>query len=38
MMPRGLTSPDEHLAGTDLVITGEGCLDQQTLAGKAPLG
>ena len=26
------------LDGTDLVITGEGCLDTQTLAGKAPIG
>jgi glycerate kinase len=24
--------------GADLVITGEGSLDEQTLAGKAPLG
>ena len=28
----------DHLAGADLVITGEGCLDRQTLAGKAPAG
>jgi glycerate kinase len=27
-----------RLAGTDLVITGEGSLDQQSLAGKAPVG
>ena len=27
---------DGHLAGADLVITGEGSLDSQTLAGKAP--
>lgn len=27
-----------HLAGTDLVITGEGRLDAQTLRGKAPAG
>lgn len=27
-----------HLAAADLVITGEGSLDPQTLAGKAPLG
>jgi glycerate kinase len=26
------------LAGADLVITGEGALDEQTLAGKAPIG
>ena len=26
------------LAGADLVITGEGSLDAQTLGGKAPLG
>lgn len=28
----------EQLPGTDLVITGEGSLDRQTLHGKAPLG
>ncbi|MEV5838764.1 glycerate kinase [Nocardia sp. NPDC052112] len=27
---------DRHLLGTDLVITGEGRLDQQTLTGKLP--
>jgi glycerate kinase len=27
-----------HLAGTDLVITGEGSLDAQSLHGKAPVG
>lgn len=27
---------DEHLAGADLVITGEGRIDEQTLMGKAP--
>lgn len=27
-----------HLAGTDLVITGEGRLDNQSLQGKAPVG
>jgi glycerate kinase len=27
-----------HLAGADLVITGEGALDTQTLRGKAPAG
>lgn len=29
---------DEVVKGADLVITGEGCFDEQTLAGKAPLG
>ncbi|MFE3702140.1 glycerate kinase, partial [Nocardia tengchongensis] len=29
---------DERLAGVDLVITGEGKLDEQTLHGKAPAG
>jgi len=29
---------DAALDGTDLVITGEGSLDAQTLAGKAPIG
>jgi glycerate kinase len=28
----------EHLAGVDLVVTGEGSLDEQTLSGKAPAG
>lgn len=27
---------DQHLSGTDMVITGEGKLDAQTLAGKLP--
>lgn len=27
-----------HLAGADLVVTGEGSLDEQTLNGKAPAG
>ncbi|MFC9436001.1 glycerate kinase, partial [Nocardia sp. NPDC057030] len=27
-----------HLSNTDLVITGEGTLDEQTLHGKAPAG
>jgi glycerate 2-kinase len=27
-----------HLAGADLVVTGEGSLDEQTLHGKAPAG
>lgn len=29
---------DAALDGADLVLTGEGCLDRQTLTGKAPLG
>ncbi len=29
---------DGHLAGAQLVITGEGSLDQQSLHGKAPVG
>jgi glycerate kinase len=29
---------DAALAGTGLVITGEGSLDHQTLGGKAPVG
>ena len=29
---------DERMAGCDLVFTGEGRLDQQTLHGKVPLG
>lgn len=29
---------EEHLASADLAITGEGCLDEQTAMGKAPLG
>jgi len=29
---------DAALAGADLVITGEGSFDEQTLSGKAPLG
>lgn len=28
----------DHLAGADLVLTGEGSLDAQTAAGKAPAG
>ena len=27
-----------HLKGADLVITGEGCVDFQTIAGKTPVG
>jgi glycerate kinase len=33
-----LTGFDARLAGADLVITGEGSLDAQSLAGKAPVG
>ena len=33
-----LTGFSDKLPGTTLVITGEGSLDQQTLAGKAPAG
>jgi glycerate 2-kinase len=29
---------DRRIAGADLVITGEGSLDEQSLAGKAPVG
>ncbi|MFZ2428450.1 MAG: glycerate kinase, partial [Propioniciclava sp.] len=29
---------DERVAGADLVLTGEGSVDAQTLAGKAPAG
>ena len=29
---------EEQLAGADLVITGEGCLDYQTVYNKAPVG
>jgi len=29
---------ESHLHGVDLVITGEGCLDEQSLHGKAPVG
>jgi glycerate 2-kinase len=29
---------DSRIAGADLVVTGEGSLDEQSLAGKAPLG
>jgi glycerate kinase len=34
----GLTLVDRALAGADLVITGEGSLDEQSLNGKAPAG
>ena len=33
-----LTGFHDALAGTDLVVTGEGSLDEQTLHGKAPAG
>lgn len=33
-----LTGFHDQLAGTDLVVTGEGSLDEQTLHGKAPVG
>jgi glycerate 2-kinase len=33
-----LTGLEKALAGVDLVITGEGSLDVQTLSGKAPAG
>jgi glycerate kinase len=33
-----LTGLEEALVGVDLVITGEGSLDAQTLNGKAPAG
>lgn len=33
-----LTGLDDALEGTDLVLTGEGSLDDQTLNGKAPAG
>ncbi|WP_299495000.1 glycerate kinase [uncultured Shewanella sp.] len=32
------TGLDKKIIGADLVITGEGCLDSQTLNGKAPIG
>ena len=31
-----LVGLSEALVGVDLVVTGEGCLDEQTLSGKAP--
>jgi len=34
----GWSGADEVIAGADLVITGEGSLDEQSLAGKAPVG
>ena len=32
------TKLEEHITTADLVITGEGCLDGQTIMGKAPIG
>ncbi|QLI81323.1 glycerate kinase [Chitinibacter fontanus] len=32
------TQLEQHLADADLVITGEGCLDAQTILGKVPIG
>ena len=29
---------EHQIAGADLVVTGEGSLDEQSLAGKAPIG
>ncbi len=34
----GLTDLDDVIAGADLVLTGEGSLDEQSLGGKAPIG
>ncbi|HEY9251092.1 MAG TPA: glycerate kinase, partial [Nocardioides sp.] len=34
----GLVGFAEALDGADLVVTGEGSFDHQTLSGKAPLG
>ncbi|WP_336658693.1 glycerate kinase [Leucobacter sp. USHLN153] len=33
-----LTRLRAHLAGADLVVTGEGSFDEQSLAGKTPIG
>lgn len=33
-----LTCLEDHLKGADLVVTGEGRMDEQTLFGKVPLG
>lgn len=33
-----LTRFEQHLDGADLVITGEGSIDEQTLFGKTPVG
>ncbi len=32
------TGLEEYIKAADLVITGEGCLDEQTAMGKAPVG
>ena len=32
------TRLEEQIAASDMVITGEGCLDGQTIMGKAPIG
>lgn len=37
-MVQQLTGLQEHVARADLVVTGEGSLDAQTLHGKAPAG
>ena len=34
----GRLEPAHRLAGTDLVVTGEGSLDEQSLGGKTPMG
>jgi glycerate kinase len=33
----GLTGLEEHIMAADLVVTGEGSLDTQSLAGKGPV-
>lgn len=33
-----MTGVEEYVREADLVITGEGCMDRQTLSGKAPTG
>lgn len=32
------TGPEDYIRGADLVVTGEGRLDAQTVMGKAPIG
>ena len=32
------TNFDKHIEGADLIITGEGRIDEQTAYGKAPVG
>lgn len=34
----GMLNFDEAIQGSDLVVTGEGSLDEQSLSGKAPIG